>query len=255
MVWCRSGPRRFLALAHMRFTVLTNRANAPLLLALPLAGIVGAVIALLLAGAVFRLRGLYFAVATLAFSEALRLFMVNYSGFGGATGLFLSKDPPGPHALFTLALELLAITTLIISVATRSRFSIFLRAVRDDEDAAAQIGVRTFLVKLVTFLIASFVTSIAGALQAVKVGAVEPYGSFGLPWTFGTLSIVMIGGKGTRTGPLLGALFVTLLGELLANWPALHLMITGAVLVMVLRFAPDGLAGLWKQRFEQGDSS
>ena len=82
-----------------------------------------------------------------------------------------------------------------MTLATRSRLSILLRAVRDDEDAAAQIGVRAFRVKLGAFVVASALTGVAGALQGLKLGAVEPYGTFGVHWTVTVLSIVVIGGQ------------------------------------------------------------
>lgn len=221
-----------------------NVAGLPLWAALPAAGLAACVLALAVSRAVFRLRGLYFTVGTLALAEALRLFMINVDGFGGATGLFLAQDPPGLQTLYLMALGLLALTTAGMTLATRSRLSILLRAVRDDEDAAAQMGVRPFRIKLAAFVAASFVTGVAGGLQALKLGAIEPYGSFGLQWTVGVLSIVIIGGQGLRAGPLVGALFVVGLGELLADWPALHLALTGLILIVVIRCAPRGLVGL-----------
>lgn len=237
------GTASFVGLGAYVLTGLVNQADAPLALALPAAALAGGAMALLVSRAVFRLRGLYFTVGTLALAEALRLFMINYNGFGGATGLFLAVDPPGLRELYGLALGLLALTTVVMTLATRSRFSILLRAVRDDEDAAAQIGVRPFRIKLIAFMLASALMSAAGALQGLKLGAIEPYGMFGLPWTVNVLSIVIIGGQGLRAGPLVGAIFMVAMGELLADWPALHLALTGLILILVIRFAPQGLVG------------
>jgi branched-chain amino acid transport system permease protein len=238
------GTASFFGIGAYALTGLVNRTGAPLVLALPVAGLAAALLALVVSRAVFRLRGLYFTVGTLALAEAARLFMINFNGFGGATGLFLSQDPPGLRALYLIALGLLAFTTLLMGLATQSRFSILLRAVRDDEDAAAQIGVRPFRIKLIVFLVASFLMGVAGALQGLKLGAVEPYGMFGIQWTVAVLSIVIIGGQGLRAGPLVGAVFVVALGELLADYPAVHLALTGAILIVVIRFAPQGLVGL-----------
>ncbi|MBE2245014.1 MAG: branched-chain amino acid ABC transporter permease [Burkholderiaceae bacterium] len=238
------GTASFFGVGAYVLTGLVNRAEAPLVLALVVAGLAAALMAVLVSRAVFRLRGLYFTVGTLALAEALRLFMINYNGFGGATGLFLTQDPPGLRALYGIALALVAVATVVMTLATRSRFSILLRAVRDDEDAAAQIGVRAFRVKLAAFVVASFLTGVAGALQGLKLGAIEPYGTFGVQWTVTVLSIVVIGGQGLRAGPLVGAIFVVGLGELLADWPALHLAITGVILIVVIRYAPQGLVGL-----------
>ncbi|NVO06247.1 MAG: branched-chain amino acid ABC transporter permease [Rhodoferax sp.] len=238
------GTASFVGIGAYALTGLVNKVHCPLSLAIPAAGIAAALLALLVSRAVFRLRGLYFTVGTLALAEALRMFMVNYDGFGGASGLFLAEDPPSLYVLFCVALGLMAFTTLVMSVATASRFSILLRSVRDDEDAAAQIGVRAFRIKLIAFVLASFLMGMAGALQGLKVGTVEPYGMFGIQWTVSVLSIVIIGGQGLRMGPIVGAFFVIVLGELLADYPALHLAITGLILIVVIRFAPKGLVGL-----------
>ena len=238
------GTASFFGIGAYVLTGLVNRADAPLSLALVAGGLAAAAMAVVVSRAVFRLRGLYFTVGTLALAEALRLFMINYNGFGGATGLFLARDPPGLRALYGIALALLAVATVVMTIATRSRFSILLRAVRDDEDAAAQIGVRAFRVKLAAFVVASSLTGVAGALQGLKLGAIEPYGTFGMQWTVTVLSIVVIGGQGLRAGPLVGAVFVVGLSELLADWPALHLAITGVILIVVIRYAPQGLVGL-----------
>ena len=238
------GTASFVGIGAYALTGLVNKAHCPLYVAIPAAGLAASLLAILVSQAVFRLRGLYFTVGTLALAEALRMFMVNYEGFGGASGLFLAEDPPSLYVLFCVALGLMAFTTLVMSIATASRFSILLRSVRDDEDAAAQIGVKAFRIKLVAFVLASFLMGMAGALQGLKVGTVEPYGMFGIQWTVSVLSIVIIGGQGLRLGPIVGALFVIALGELLADYPALHLAITGLILIVVIRFAPKGLVGL-----------
>jgi len=249
------GTAAFFGAGAYALTGLVNVAGLPFLVALPLTGLVGAGLAVVVSRAVFRLRGLYFTVGTLALAEALRLFMINYSGFGGASGIFLSKDTPGLRMLFLMSIGLLAVTIVVMDLATRSRFSILLRAVRDDEDAAAQIGVRTSRIKLIAFIVSSLLTSVAGGLQALKLGAVEPYGTFGVQWTVSALSIVIIGGQGLRAGPAVGAIFVIALGELLADWPALHLALTGAILILVIRFAPQGLAGIGPTIFKGRDKS
>ena len=238
------GTASFVGIGAYALTGLVNKLGLPLAIAIPASGLCAALLALMVSRAVFRLRGLYFTVGTLALAEAFRMFMVNYSGFGGATGLFLSIDPPGLRDLYWIALGLLAVTTSIMTVVTQSRFSILLRTVRDDEDAAAQIGVRPFRIKLIAFVLASFLMGMAGALQGLKVGAIEPYGMFGIQWTVNVLSIVIIGGQGLRAGPLVGAVFVVVLSELLADYPALHLSITGLILILVIRYAPKGLVGL-----------
>ena len=197
----------------------------------------------LVSPALFRLRGLYFTVGTLALAELLRLIMVNVSAFGGATGIFLKDDPPALPVLFRYALVVALVASLVISACTRTRASVILRAVRDDEDAAAQMGVRPFRVKLAAFVLASALAAMAGSVQAVKLGAIEPYGMFGLQWSIDALTMVIIGGVGLRLGPLVGAIFVIALGEALADYPAAHIAIAGVILIVLIRFAPRGAVG------------
>jgi len=238
------GTASFFGLGAYTLTKLLSDPSDSIILAMLAGGVVAALMALLVSRAVFRLRGLYFTVGTLALAEALRLFMVNYRGLGGASGLFLAVDPPAQREMVWLALGLLAFATLVVTLATATRFSILLRAVRDDEDAANQIGIRPFRIKLIAFLLASTLTGMAGALQALKVGTVEPYGTFGIQWTVAVLSVVIIGGQGLRLGPAVGAVFLVALSELLAEYPALQLALTGAILIGVIRLAPLGLVGL-----------
>lgn len=239
------GTAAFFGIGAYAFTASMNHTGAPIALALLLAGGSAALVALIVAPAVFRLRGLYFTVGTLALAEATRLFMVNSTAFGGAKGLLLAQDPPGPRELYLIALSLLAVATLFMTLVTGTRFSILLRAVRDDEDAATQIGVRPFRVKLGAFSLACFLTGMAGGLQGLKLGIVEPYGMLGLQWTINVLAIVIIGGQGLRAGAVVGTVFVVAMGELLADWPALHLALSGVILIAAIRFAPQGLVGLW----------
>ena len=238
------GSASFVGIGAYVFVGLLNATTVPVGLAVAMGGTAGAALAAIVSPAVFRMRGLYFTVGTLALGEAMRLMMVNAPWFGGATGLFLRIDWPSSYALYLYALALLLAAEIVLSVAAHSRLSILMRAVRDDEDAASQVGVRTFRVKLFTFMMASFLMSAAGALQAYKLAAVEPYGMFGLQWSVDVLAMVIIGGMGLRYGPVIGALFVVALGELLADYPELHVAITGIILIVVVRFAPKGLVGL-----------
>ncbi len=246
------GSASFVGIGAYVMVGMLNHVDASLPVALIVAAVAAAAVAALVSPAVFRLRGLYFTVGTLALGEALRLFMVNFNYFGGATGLFLRDDPPSSDGLYIYAALIFVLTTLVITGYTRSRLSIALRAVRDDEAAAAQIGVRPFRTKLAAFVVASALMGVAGALQGLHLGTIEPYGTFGLQWSVDALTIVIVGGMGLRAGAIVGALVVVILGELLADYPELHVAITGLILILVIRFAPQGLTGLaltwWRRR-------
>ncbi|WP_315765358.1 MULTISPECIES: branched-chain amino acid ABC transporter permease [unclassified Bradyrhizobium] len=238
------GSSSFFGLGAYVTVGLLNYADSGIALALAASAVAAMALALVMSRGLFRLRGLYFTVGTLALAEALRLLVVNVPWFGGATGLFVSADLPDITALFRDTALLLVLASLVMTLATGSRFSVLLRAVRDDEDAASQVGVRAFRVKLAAFTAASALVAIAGGLQAIKLGAIEPYGSFGLQWSVDPLAIVIIGGLGMRFGAIIGAVFFVAIGELLADYPELHVAITGVILIILIRFASRGLCGL-----------
>lgn len=238
------GTSSFFGLGAYVTVGLINQAGAGPLQALAASALAGTAVAIVMSRGLFRLRGLYFTVGTLALAEALRLFVVNVPWFGGATGLFVTVDLPEIAALFRYATLLLALAALVMALATGSRFSVLLRAVRDDEDAASQVGVRAFRIKLAAFIVASALIASAGGLQAIKLGAIEPYGSFGLQWSVDPLAIAIIGGLGMRFGAIVGAVFFVAIGELLADYPELHVAITGVTLILLIRFAPRGICGL-----------
>ena len=241
-----------------------NSSGISIALAIGVAAAAGAALATVASPGLLRLRGLYFTVGTLALAEMLRLIMINADRFGGATGLFLDRDSPRVATLVRIAGALLGIAWGLIYVSGATRLSVSLRAVRDDEDAAAQIGIRAVRLKFLVFVVASALMAAVGALQALKLEAVEPYGMFGLGWSIDTLAMVIIGGLGQRLGAVIGAAVMVLSGEWLANYPQIHLALTGALLIAMTRFAPRGLAGLasdagagarraWRRRARSGN--
>lgn len=237
------GTAAFVGIGAYAVADLGNRGGLPIMVLLPLAGVAAALFAVAVSPALFRLRGLYFTVGTLALAEALRILMVNASWSGGATGIVLRAETPPTYALYWLALGVAVLATLAVAGVLAGPASLSLRAVRDDEDVAREMGVITFRTKLWAFALAAFLMGLVGGVQALNLGAVEPYGSFGMTWTIDTVAVAIIGGLATRAGPWAGALFIVLLGELLRDYPEAHLAMTGATLLLVIRFARRGLWG------------
>jgi branched-chain amino acid transport system permease protein len=188
----------------------------PMPLLLLAGGIAAAVFAALVSVPMFRFRGLYFTIATLVLAMALGVFMVNYNGLGGATGLFLTETFPSMTALYYYALGLAFFATIIVVVVLRTRLGLSLRALRDDEDTAQEMGVSTFRTKLWVFVVSSFLIGLVGALQTVRLGTVEPYGAFSIVWTINIVSTTIVGGIGTIVGPIIGSGFTVAVSEALA---------------------------------------
>jgi branched-chain amino acid transport system permease protein len=237
------GSAAFVGIGMYGFAKLVLAAGFPVVPALLLGGAFAAVFAALVSPALFRLRGLYFVIATLVLAQALQIWMFNWNGLGGSAGLFLTNSAPTTHGLYWTGLVAAAGATLLLAGVLRTRLGLSLRALRDNEDAAAQMGLWTFRTKLWVFMISAFVMGVIGGLQADYLGKIEPGGAFSLQWTIDIVTIVIIGGMGTLIGPLVGSVFVIWLGEKLANYPEIHVAITGAILIAVIRFAPYGIWG------------
>jgi len=242
------GTGAFVGLGAYALALSANRWSLPPALLLPLAGAVAAAGAALLSPGVFRTRGLYFTVGTLALAEAIRLLMVNLPTFGGTRGVVLQSAALPFYLMYWLALLVAAVAALVCWLLLRSPASLALRAVRDDELVAAEMGVRVFRVKTACFMLSAFLAGVAGGLQAIKLGVIEPYGAFGLSWTIDTVAVVVIGGLGSGLGPLFGTLVYVALAELLRGQPELHGAFTGLCLLLVVRLAPRGLASLLRGR-------
>jgi branched-chain amino acid transport system permease protein len=242
------GSAAFIGLGAYTTAEIGNALGLPLPILLLLSAAVAALFAVSVSPAMFRLRGLYFTVGTLALAEALRILMVNLPTFGGASGIVLQISTPPAYLRYWHALGIAVLATAIVVAILASPLSLSLRAVRDDENAAEQMGVVTFRTKLWAFALSGALMGLVGGLQATKLGVVEPYGGFGVSWTVDIVAVTIIGGLGTAVGPWVGALFLVVLGEALSGYPEIHILITGAVLVLVIRFAPRGIWGIAAQR-------
>jgi ABC-type branched-subunit amino acid transport system ATPase component/ABC-type branched-subunit amino acid transport system permease subunit len=206
-------------------------------------GLVAVVFALIVAVPMLRFRGLYFTIGSLVLAEALGIFMSNFNGFGGNAGITLPGTAPSPQTIYLLSFAVALVATAVVAWLVRSRLGLGLKAIRDDEDVAERVGVLTFRTKLTAFVIASFVMGIVGGIQAQWTGYVEPAGSFALDWTVETVNAAIIGGVGTIVGPLAGSAISVGISQRLANYPTMHLIILGVLLIIVIRLAPNGLWG------------
>lgn len=238
------GSAAFIGLGAYSATAISNDLGLPVPALLLVGAAAGAAFAVLVSPAMFRLSGLYFTVGTLALASALQILMLNVSQFGGASGLILETTSPETYTLYWLALALAVISVGAVAVVMATPASLSLRAIRDDEATAQEVGVVTFRTKLWAFALAGALMGSVGALQGIKLAVIEPNGSFGLNWTILILSAVIIGGVGTQMGPIVGAVFSIALAESLKDYPEVHIAISGLVLIIIIRVAPAGLWGL-----------
>lgn len=216
----------------------------------------GAAVGAIIGGLAFRagLRSSYFALVTLAFAEVLRILASVAPITGAGVGILIKLDMRAQSFQFQsraifyfVILALVAITLVIMQLIERSRFGAWLIAVRENEDAAAALGVDATAVKLRAIVLSAAITAAAGCFYAQYFLFVDSGIGYGTWISIEALLTPIIGGVGTVFGALLGALVVRSLGEgaklFTGDVPGLDLMIYGAVLVLVIRFAPRGLVG------------
>ena len=230
---------------------LAVNSGLPRLVALLLSAGVAVLASLLIGLPTFRLRGPYFAIATIGVSESVRVLMTNVSLTGGASGYRILETGPFrqlDHFYISLALAVVALAASV--EVRRSRFGLALIAIREDEDAASDLGVNPFRTKLLAHALAAALTGAAGGVYAQYAAFIHPQGVFAFSIGVAILLMPIIGGVGTIWGPVVGGVVYGLIhDELVASFPQLHLLIYGSLLILIVLFEPAGLYGLLDRWF------
>ena len=222
-------------------------------------GVSAGILAFILGRILLRLRGAYFALATLGINEAMRAFVVNFDPFGGAIGLDLNFSVYQSYggagrALWITYWALLAIVALVVVVSyvvKRSKFGLGLMAIREDEDAAEIMGVVAPSAKTWAYVLSAVVPGIIGVLFFFKNGSIEPPEAFRLHLSIELIVMVMLGGQGTVLGPVLGAFgYQRLRGYLLTSelFSDIQLTVAGVLLLIIILFIPAGAVGWIRRR-------
>ena len=240
----------FYGLGAYAAALAVNR-GLPRLVALLLSAGVAVLASFLIGLPTFRLRGPYFAIATIGVSESVRVLMTNVSLTGGASGYRILETGPFrqlDHFYISLALAVVALAAS--AEVRRSRFGLALIAIREDEDAASDLGVNPFRTKLLAHALAAALTGAAGGVYAQYAAFIHPQGVFAFSIGVAILLMPIIGGVGTIWGPVVGGVVYGLIhDELVASFPQLHLLIYGSLLILIVLFEPAGLYGLLDRWF------
>lgn len=234
----------FYGLGAYTAALAINRGVEPIA-AFVASGVVAAIASLVIGLPTFRLRGPYFAIATIGISEAVRIIMTNVPFTGGASGYRIVENRPFRQMehYFT-ALGLATIAVIIAMLTARSKFGFGLRAIRQDEDAAADIGVNPFTEKLKAHALAAALAGMAGGVLARRAAYIEPGGVFAFATSVQFLLMPVIGGIGTVWGPVIGGVvFGVIEEEIIAEFPNVHLLIYGALLILIILVEPGGILG------------
>jgi branched-chain amino acid transport system permease protein len=206
------------------------------------AGLVGVA----LAAFAVRLRGHYLAIASLGFAVITYQVLVNWEsvtqGVRGIYGIL----PPAPNtvALFYLVAGLGLVVYFLLDNLVRSPVGDTLRAIREDEVSAAALGINAALWKAFAFGLGAAIAGLAGCFYPGFVGTLVP-DAFGIVESFTMMAMVIVGGMGTMIGPVIGAVVLTFLPEVLRGFGELRLMIYGVALTLVVLFMPGGIVQAW----------
>jgi branched-chain amino acid transport system permease protein len=199
-----------------------------------------------------RLRGAFFAIATLALAVVLATLVVNWEFVGGSSGAYVIRPAEFPYLgsymayLFALMLVLAVAALATARTIERSRIGLGFAAIRDDELAAEASGVPTLRLKLVATTISGAFMGMAGAPFPYYLGFVQPQSAFGLEYAVNSIAMPMIGGTMTWIGPLVGAILLGTLQQI-ANVTissAVNLLLVGLLLIFFVIVAPNGIVGL-----------
>lgn len=212
-------------------------------------GAVGAVASVLMGLPTFRLRGPYFVIATIGVTEAVRVIMNNLDITGGSSGYQIIETKLfNPVEHYYTAIGAVTVAVAVSIIIARSRFGLALRAIKQDEDAAADLGVNPYSSKLKVHAVAAALTAIAGGIFARRAAFFYPGDVFAFQTGISILLMPVIGGIGTVWGPVLGGvIFGIVEEEMVANFPNMHLLLYGSLLILIILFEPDGLLGLLRR--------
>jgi branched-chain amino acid transport system permease protein len=250
----------FFGLGGYTTAILMAKSGVPFWVALPISALVGVAFAVLVGLPVLRLRGHYFAIATLGVAEGMREVVVNLDGLTGgnsgitvpAVGAEAVTSYPGNTGFYFYFLGLALLATAVVWQVSRSRFGYGLRAIAQDEEAAAAAGINTTRLKVAAFALAGLLTALAGSIYAFQQVTIYPARLFSVDITVLMVVMAVIGGSGTVIGPVIGAVALQFLSEWLrTHYTDLHTFIFGAIIVVAVVLLPMGIVSFTRESIAQ----
>ena len=252
------GQQAFVGLGGYVLFALAMLLDVNPILAIFVAGPIGALVAVPVALLIFRLRGAYFAIGTWVVAEVFRLLASQVSALGGGSGISLPASVVLAMApsrqmrefeMYWLALFLTVATLAAIFVLLRSRHGLALTAIRDNELAAQSTGIGVWGIKFAVYVLTGFGTAMVGAFIFLQKLRISPDTAFSVnDWTAFVIFITVIGGIGRIEGPIIGTIIFFALRQSFAGLGSLYLLMMGAVAIVVMLWAPKGLWGMIVER-------
>ena len=228
----------------------------PLPVMILVGGIVSGILGLGTGYLTLRLRGVFFAIATLAMTVVVQTLIVNWDYVGGSRGIYIIRPPEAPMGggyiqyLYTLMIALSVIAIGIARTIEHSTLGLGFAAIRDDEMAAEAGGVPTLRLKLIATTLSGALMGMAGAPLPYYVTYLDPVSSFNLAYAVNSVAMPVIGGMTSWIGPVIGAIILATLQQLatVTISSALNLLIVGLLLIAFVIIAPNGIMGLISAR-------
>jgi len=231
------GHAGFMAIGAYISAIVTMKFDGPLVLALLAGALAAAVAGVIIGIPTLRLKGDYLAIATLGLGEIVRVIWLNTDYVGGAAGMSVSRSINWTWAFFLMVITVLVIRNFIRSSPGRACIS-----VREDEIAAEAMGINSTKYKVIAFTMGSFFAGLAGGVYANYMYTILPT-TFGFLKSFDILVMVVLGGLGSISGGVIGAIIMTIVSAALASFPEWRMVITAVLLIILMIFRPNGLLG------------
>jgi branched-chain amino acid transport system permease protein len=253
------GSAAFFALGAYATVFFHKFYPLPIPLLIVVGAVVSGIVGLGMGYLTLRLRGAFFAIATLALAVVLQTLVVNWDYVGGSRGAYIIRPNDvaviGPYIqyLFLLMLALVVVALTIARGIERSQLGYGFATIRDDELAAEASGVPTLRLKLVATTLSGALMGMAGAPFPYYIGYLQPSSAFGLEYAVNSIAMPMIGGTTSWVGPLIGAILLGSLQQIITVTisSAVNLLIVGVLLVLFVVVAPNGIVGLVQDRLRR----
>ena len=241
------GNSTFFGLGAYGVAIAMVQWNMPFWVGMVFGAVMAVAFAILLGLPVLRLKGHYFAIATLALAQVVAAIVSNIPLFGENIGLVL--PPLNNDAMFyEMALALLVAATLTVWWLTRSRFGFGLIAIRENEEGAAVMGVNTTAYKVLAFALSGLFSALAGGIQAYWITFLDPASAFDISLNVKMIIMTVFGGPGTVLGPIVGAFVLSAISEVLSSEiTSVASLFFGVVVVAAVVLMPRGLADIVRQ--------
>lgn len=238
------GMQAFVGIGGYSLAVFSVNYGMNIYIAILMGGLASVIFGIVVSPALFKMSGVYFAIGSWVIAEALLIAFSNWKFVKYAMGIGISTVyRVSDTQIYFTALILGIGAILVVFVLLRSKTGLALMAMRDSVGAAETMGVEIYKTKLKCYIIACFVTGLAGGVMYMIQGYIVPDAGFSINWTVAMTFMVIIGGIGTMEGPIIGAIIYVILTQILFNFPGMSMIILGVIAIVVILIAPKGIMG------------